>query len=106
MPLRKWMTIHGHPGWYSWLVVIGGCLVSMVVSVAISIRASDAALERDRMQREQSEHAEQVRRAEGRAASCSMIRRVNRAYASQRDELSPAGQDIAQAWADLAKLCR
>lgn len=106
MPLRRWMALHGHPGWYSWLVVIAGCLISMAVSITISNRASDEALERDRAQREAAAREDAQRRAENRRASCALIRRINDAYADQGDGLSPAGKDVAKAWADLARLCR
>lgn len=105
MPLRKWMTLHGHPGWYSWLVVIGGCIVSMVVSVTISNRASQAALERDRQQRIEQQQRDAQQREAGRQASCMLIETMSRAYSGRGDELSPVGKEVAQAWADLAKLC-
>ncbi len=96
MPLRKWMSEHGHPGWYSWLVVIGGCLASMIVSVSISVQMNERALQRDGRQRAE-------RQAEGRRVACQVIVRMRNAYAEQ-EKLTPAGQDVERAWGDLARL--
>lgn len=98
MPLRSWMTEHGHPGWYSWLVVVAGCLVSMVVSVSVSVQMNERALQRDARQRAE-------RQAEGRRVACQVIVRMRDAYAEQ-DSLSPAGKDVARGWTDLAHLYR
>lgn len=98
MPLREWMTEHGHPGWYSWLVVIAGCLASMIVSVSISVQMNERALERDRQQRTD-------RQAEGLRVACEVITRMRDAY-DRQDNLTRAGRDVAKAWADMAKLYR
>jgi hypothetical protein len=89
VPLQKWMTEHGHPGWYSWLVVIGGCLVSMVVGSTISIAVNDRALERERAQRE-----------EARAATCLVIRQMENVYA---DPSTETGEKARAAWASLGR---
>lgn len=92
MPLQKWMTEHGHPGWYSWLVVIGGALTSMVVAVGISITINDRALERERAQREQA-----------RMATCLVVRRMVDVYA---DPSTETGEKARKAWADLGLIFR
>ena len=81
MPLRKWMSEHGHPGWYSWLVVIGGCLASMIVSVSISVQMNERALQRDGRQRAE-------RQAEGRRVACQVIVRMRNAYAAMLNWVS------------------
>jgi hypothetical protein len=49
------MSEHGHPSWWSWLVVIGGCLATLMIAVAISIQTNQTALDRERMARIQGE---------------------------------------------------
>ena len=96
MPLREWMSEHGRPGWYSWLVVIAGSLVSMIVSVSVSVQMNERALERDRQQRTE-------RQVEGLRVACEVIIRMRDAYAGQ-ENLTQAGRDVSKAWADMAKL--
>jgi heme exporter protein D len=96
VPLRHWMTEHGHPGWYSWLVVVGGCLVSMIISVTISIQAAENSLQRDRQQRADQQ-------AQSLLVACEVIVRMRDAYERQ-ENLTQAGRDVAKAWADMVKL--
>lgn len=105
MPLRKWMTEHGHPGWYSWLVVILGCVVSMIVSVGISVRMNNAAIQREHQAQALAAQREAERRAQQRVVSCAFVNKINRAYQDQIKELSGPGLTIAAAWADLAREC-
>lgn len=95
------MTEHGHPGWYSWLVVIGGCLTSILISIAVNQQT----VQRERAERAEAEQRELERRAQSRATSCAFINKINGAYQSQINELSGPGLAIAAAWADLAKEC-
>jgi hypothetical protein len=99
------MTEHGHPGWYSWLVVIGGAFVSMLISVIIAIQVNNNTLERDRQERAAAERREADRQAANRMVSCAFIEKINQAYQSQYDELTKPGLAIADAWADLRKAC-
>lgn len=91
MPLRHWFTEHGMPSWYSWLVVIGGCLTTLLVSVAISAQVNQRALERERAQREQ-----------GRASACTVIRRMVQAY-EDPPPATETGRNAAVAWRDLGR---
>ncbi len=106
MPLRRWMREHTRPGWYSWLVVIGGCLISMVISVTIAVQMNSAALARERHERAVAEQKEIERRAQSKVISCAFIDKINSAYQDQKQELSGPGLSIAAAWADLARECR
>lgn len=92
------MTAHGHPGWYSWLTVIGGCLISMIVSITVSVQMNQAALERDRQQRIADERRTAQQQEEGRQASCMLINTMHEAY--------PGRDKVAVAWARLAEFCR
>lgn len=99
------MKAHGHPGWWSWLTVIAGCLASMLVSITVAISVNNQSLERDRQERAIAERVERDRLAKSRAASCAFIHKINKAYQDQIHELSGPGLTIAAAWADLAKEC-
>lgn len=100
------MTEHGHPGWYSWLVVMGGCIISMIASVGIAVHMNNAALARDRHERVVAEQKEQDRRAQSKVVSCAFINKINSAYQDQKQDLSGPGLVIAAAWADLARECK
>ena len=99
------MTEHGHPGWYSWAVVIGGAFTSMIVSVTIAVQMNNQALDRDREARAVAEQRELERRTQSRIVSCAFIHKIHDAYQDQIDDLSGPGLTIAAAWADLAKEC-
>lgn len=88
-PLQKWMTDHGHPGWYSWLVVIGGAFTSMVVAVGISIAVFRDGQEQIERQREM-----------GRQATCLFVNKINKAYEREPAQ-TDAGKAQQQAWREL-----
>lgn len=90
-PLQKWMTDHGHPGWYSWLVVIGGALTSSLLAVAIAVTLNDRAIERDRADREQA-----------RRASCLLIHTMIDVY-TDPTPATETGRRAAKAWEDLGR---
>lgn len=46
---------HGHPSWWSWLVVIGGCMTTLIIAVVISVETNQKAIDRERMQRLKAE---------------------------------------------------
>jgi hypothetical protein len=95
------MTEHGHPGWYSWLVVVGGCLISVVVSIAVNQQT----VSRERAERDAAAERQRVEDERARVISCAFINKINQAYESQRDELSEPGLAVAAAWADLKEQC-
>ena len=83
------------PGWYSWVAVIVGCLTSMVVSVGVSVQASERGFER----REQDRREQQER---ARATTCAII--VKMAQANQRQvDVFPPNQEVADAWAEMSR---
>jgi hypothetical protein len=49
------MSEHGHPTWWSWVVVIGGCLTTLLISVVISVQTNQRAIDREREARLASE---------------------------------------------------
>lgn len=107
-PFRAVLAARGvrHPAAYSIMIVIAGCLMSMVVAVTISIQASNRAIARVQHAEEQRRAAEARQAAANRAASCAFIKTINEAY--REDPPSPPSETyktIAKAWADLAALC-
>jgi hypothetical protein len=101
MPLQKWMTEHGHPGWYSWLVVIGGALTSALMAVTISITVNARTFERERAQQRSALERERVQNEQARLATCLVIRRMVDVYA---DPSTETGQKAATAWEDLGRI--
>lgn len=93
MPLRKWMTEHGHPGWYSWFVIIGGCLTSMLIAVVISVQASNRAIAESEMRQRQADER-------GRATVCEFVNKIDGTYRDEPPSL-PSGKAQAAAWAEL-----
>lgn len=91
MPLQKWMTEHGHPGWYSWFVVIGGALTSSIVAIGIAVTLNNRAIEQDRADRETA-----------RDATCLVIRTMVRVY-SDPTPVTETGQNAARAWITLGR---
>lgn len=100
MPLQKWMTEHGHPGWYSWLVVLGGSLVSMMVAVGISVSLNNQAIERERQAQAQEAERANVLREASREASCLTIRTMADVYA---DPSTETGEKARAAWISLGR---
>lgn len=97
-PLQRWMTEHGHPGWYSWLVVIGGAFVSCATAIGISVSMNAQAIERDREQDRKVEAAKAQERERARQGSCMVVRRMQEVYA---DPETDTGRNAADAWKEL-----
>lgn len=60
-PLRRWMTEHGRPSWYSWIVVvmvpIMASIAVLVISLRINERTTQESIQREREARRASEQA-------------------------------------------------
>lgn len=56
-PLRRWMTEHGHPGWYSWVVVLGGNMATLLLTVVVVLTVNQRSIDRERAARLASERA-------------------------------------------------
>lgn len=91
MPLREWMEQHGHPGWYSWLVVVGTQLVGSALILIITLNNTQRSIEADQRSREMS-----------RQATCAVVIVQDDAF---RDPSAlpqtPAGKNAAEAWHNL-----
>ncbi len=82
MPLRRWFSAHGLPGWYSWVVVVVLSITTSGLSLAISINA---------------QHRQQE---QGRQASCAVIVAQDNAF-SEATPATNAGRRAAMAWHSL-----
>lgn len=56
-PLRRWMTEHGRPSWYSWIVVVLVPIMASVAVLVISLRVNEQSIQREREARRASEQA-------------------------------------------------
>lgn len=86
MPLRRWMEEHGHPGWYSWVVVVGTSIVSTGLALLLAF---------------QLVNAERMRRESDRAALCEVIVIQDEAMKSPNRPITPAGKSLSRALSDL-----
>lgn len=103
MPLRKWMTEHGHPGWYSWLVVISAPFFFSLLAITVSVTLNNRALQRERAQ-EQAAAELRTRQAEiARSASCLVILTMVEVYGNPVP-VTETGRKAATAWKDLGRI--
>lgn len=104
MPLRRWFSDHGHPGWYSWVVVVGTSLTSAVLCLVVSLHAAKVSVEREREARVAAQAEIGRSQAENKRAACAVIISQDEAY---NDPASPpvtaAGKRAGLAWRDLRR---
>jgi hypothetical protein len=96
------MSEHGHPGWYSWLVVVGGALVSMLTAVSISVSLGNQQREREREREAAEAQRASVQRELNRAATCLVIRTMADVY-SDPAPITVTGEKAALAWRKLGQ---
>lgn len=87
-----------HAQRYPVITLALGMFVCMVIAVVVSVQASNRATR-------QSIERERAASAAAKRESCKSILIISNAYRSQRDEMSPPGQEIADAWEYLASQC-
>lgn len=80
MPLRRWFRQHGHPGWYSWLVVVASTVASVALAVVVSVRLVTRTDE------------------EARRATCLAAAAQERVFSEAETEV---GRNAEKAWHDL-----
>lgn len=56
-PLRGWMTTHGLPAWYSWVVVVLLPVMASMAVLVISLRVNERSIARERAAREATDQA-------------------------------------------------
>lgn len=93
MPLRAWFTERGHPGWYSWIVVVGTSLASSVLVLVVTLHLARASVERERQARIQASE-------EGRRTACVLIVAQDNAFTDSKPA-TEAGAAAAKAWRQL-----
>jgi hypothetical protein len=108
MPFRKFYAGRGsnHPVAYSILTLAVGALACMVISVTISVTASNKAIRQN-----EAQEAEEAQRAAALAerskqAVCLLISKMSAVY---NDETAPAtetGRAAGLAWQELHKIFR
>lgn len=99
-PLRRWFTSHGHPGWYSWVTVVGTSVTSSALAVYLSVSVVSNDLER-----RQAEQAAQAER--GRLAVCRLIIAQDNALDDpSTPPATQAGRKAAMAWHNLREQFR
>ena len=91
-PLRGWMTAHGRPGWYSWIVVVLVPIMASIGVLVISLEVNDRSIERERQARLT---AERERQASDRAF-CGIVVLLDDSY-RRSPPSTPAGRDLARA---------
>lgn len=55
-PLRRWMTSHRLPAWYSWVVVVMLPIMASMGVLVISLRINERTIDRETAARLASEH--------------------------------------------------
>jgi hypothetical protein len=84
------------PRWYQALVVVGVSLLSVLLSVLVSLRSAERAIDADHRARE-------VAAAETRAATCLVIVAQSEVY-DGAEPISEAGRRAEKAWRNLRTL--
>jgi hypothetical protein len=92
VPLRKWMTAHRMPAWYSWVVVVLVPVMASMAVLVVSLRINQRSIERERSARIASEQA----RIASEQALCRVFVVLDDAYA-QAAPTTPAGKKLAAA---------
>jgi heme exporter protein D len=95
MPLRQWMEERGHPGWYSWLVVIGCCISTLVLSIIINAVNNRRAVDRQQQQQLRLEQA-----------LCKVVEPWERARLLEGRPTSPYGRELADGMTELRNAIR
>jgi hypothetical protein len=102
------MNEHGHPGWYSWVVVVGTSLTSSVLAIVVSVTLATNAVEArdsDRQARERlAAEVEARQEEETRQAVCSLVVAQYEALTDPSTQLTPAGKRAAMAWHNSREL--
>jgi predicted histidine transporter YuiF (NhaC family) len=107
MPFRRYFEQRGahHPVAYSMAVLALGMIVCMTIAVAISVQASNRAIEqglaREREIQRETLVARQLQSERTRAIVCTVITAQAAVY-ERTEPISEAGEEAAKAWRLLA----
>lgn len=103
MPLRAWFTDRGHPGWYSWLVVVGTALTSSVLCLVVTLHVARASVAREREARVEAQLRADETQRQARGAACLVIVSQDEAFndPGTMPPITAAGKRAAVAWHNL-----
>ena len=99
MPLKRWFREHGHPGWYSWVVVVGLTAASAALSVVVNLNLTQNAIENDRRAQAEADAKAQQLAEVNRRGLCGVFLAQERVFSEAESEV---GKAAAKAWHDLA----
>jgi hypothetical protein len=99
MPLRRWFREHGHPGWYSWVVVVGLTMASIGLSTVVNVNLTRRAIEADRQAQAEADRKAAAAAEAGRRTLCGVFLAQERVFTEAESDV---GKAAAKAWHDLA----
>jgi len=89
MPLRRWMTTHGLPSWYSWVVVVLMPIMASIAVLTIALRVNERSIDRERTAREQAQQQTDE-------ALCSVFAPIDDGYKNTAPPATEAGREFAK----------
>lgn len=99
-PLRGWMTEHGRPGWYSWIVVVLVPIMASVGVLVVALTLNQRSIDRDRAATQRQIQVERAARLTAEQALCEVWILLDDIYA-QTPPPTDAGKALARAVANL-----
>jgi predicted PurR-regulated permease PerM len=106
-PLRRWMSQHGLPTWYSWVVLMVTVLSCLGLSVMVSLTAAQRSVESERRARLAAQQESERNQRAGWAAACQLIVAQDDAFSDPAAQpVTEAGRKSAAAWHELRKTFR
>lgn len=108
MPFRKFFADRGsdHPVAYSILTLAAGAIACMVISVIISVSASNRAIRQNEAQEAQERARASVAAERNRQAVCLLIDKMSAVYNVETTPPSETGRAAGLAWKDLHRIFR
>lgn len=89
MPLQRWFAEHGHPSWYSWVVVLGTSLTSSMLVLIVALHMNARSEDRERQARMDSD-----------LKWCSIVVSLDDGY-EQTPPTTATGKNLQRAIKDL-----
>jgi hypothetical protein len=103
MPLKRWMTAHGLPAWYSWLAVVGLTVLSNLLTLLVVLNLAGNAVENERAAREESAAQARASGEINRRAFCLVVMTQEEVF---QESTTPVGVKAREAWHDLGEIFR
>jgi hypothetical protein len=89
------MAEHGHPGWYSWVVVLGGNLATLLLTVMVVLTINQRSIDRER-----------AARLAGERAACAVVDIYVRAAQEAPQPTTAYGKEIVDSMRTLRAALR